>query len=156
LVGAQIDCVLPDFVGRLNSDAMLSLYGATQDLGVANQVAAFTESEFGPTLQPSGSGCDHGWGNHNLLLGGAVNGGDLYGNYPEMAVGGPDDCLSNSNPSTPARGAWLPSSAIGQFAATLGKWFGVDMTNPATVAQTFPNLASFTARGLSADVGFMA
>ena len=137
------------------ADAMLSLYSATEDLGIAGQVTAFTESEFGRTLQPSGSGCDHGWGNHHLVLGGAVAGGDMYGTYPEMALGGPDDCLSNSNPSTPARGAWLPSTAIDQFAATLGKWFGVDMTNPATVAQTFPNLASFTSKGIPADLGFM-
>jgi len=137
------------------ADAMLSLYSATQDLGIPNQVTTFTESEFGRTLQPSGTGCDHGWGNHNLVLGGAVNGGDIYGHYPAMALGGPDDCLSNSNPSTPARGAWLPSTAFDQFAATLGKWFGVDMTNPAVVAQTFPNLASFTSQGLPADLGFM-
>jgi uncharacterized protein (DUF1501 family) len=140
---------------RQVADGMLSLYSATQDLGVANQVTTFTESEFGRTLQPSGSGCDHGWGNHHLVLGGSVSGGDLYGNYPEMAIGGPDDCLSNSNASTPARGAWLPSTAIDQFAATLGKWFGVDMTNPAVVAQTFPALANFTSRGFPYDVGFM-
>jgi uncharacterized protein (DUF1501 family) len=137
------------------ADAMLSMYSATEDLGIANQVTTFTESEFGRTLQPSGSGCDHGWGNHNLVLGGAVHGGDLYGRYPAMALGGPDDCLSNSNPSTPARGAWLPSTSFDQFAATLGKWFGVDMSNPAVVAQTFPNLASFTSQGLAADLGFM-
>jgi hypothetical protein len=72
-----------------------------------------------------------------------------------MAIGGPDDCLSNSNPSTPARGACLPSTSIDQYAATLAKWFGVDLTNAATVAQTFPNLASFTGAGLPADLGFM-
>ena len=137
------------------ADAMLSLYGATEDLGIPSQVTTFTESEFGRTLQPSGSGCDHGWGNHHLVLGGAVQGGDMYGRYPEMALGGPDDCLSSSNPSTPARGAWLPSTSIDQFAATLGKWFGVDMTNPAVTATAFPNLASFVSQGLPADLGFM-
>lgn len=140
---------------RQVADGMLSLYGATQDLGIANQVTTFTESEFGRTLQPSGTGCDHGWGNHHAVLGGAVQGGDIYGRYPQMALGGPDDCLSTSNPSTPARGAWLPSTAIDQFAATLGKWFGVDMTNPAVTGAAFPNLASFTSQGLPADLGFM-
>jgi uncharacterized protein (DUF1501 family) len=61
----------------------LSLYSATQYLGIANQVTTLTASEFGRTLQPSGSGCDYGWGNHHLVLGGAENGGDLYGNYPD-------------------------------------------------------------------------
>ena len=137
------------------SDGMQALYSATQDLGIANQVTIFTESEFGRTLQPSGSGCDHGWGNHHLVLGGAVNGGDMYGRYPEMAVGGPDDCLSNSNPSTPARGAWLPSTAIDQFASTLGKWFGVNTADPTVTSLAFPNLGNFTAQGLPLDVGFM-
>jgi len=141
---------------RQVADAMLSLYSATQDLGIAGQVTQFTESEFGRTLQPSGTGCDHGWGNHHLVLGGAVKGGDVYGRYPKMAIGGPDDCLSSSNPSTPARGAWLPSTAIDQFAATLGKWFGVNMADPTVTAKAFPNLASFTSQGLPADLGFMS
>jgi uncharacterized protein (DUF1501 family) len=140
---------------RQVADAMLSMYSATQDLGIANQVTTFTESEFGRTLQPSGTGCDHGWGNHHLVLGGAVHGGDIYGRYPQMALGGPDDCLSGSNPSTPARGAWLPSTAIDQFAATLGKWFGVDVTDPVVTSKAFPTLASFTSQGLPADLGFM-
>jgi uncharacterized protein (DUF1501 family) len=134
---------------------MQALYSATQDLAIANQVTTFTESEFGRTLQPSGSGCDHGWGNHHLVLGGAVAGGDIYGRYPQMALGGPDDCLSNSNPSTPARGAWLPSTSIDQFAATLGKWFGVNMMDPTVTSIAFPSLASFTSAGLPADLGFM-
>jgi uncharacterized protein (DUF1501 family) len=33
-------------------------------------------SDFG-RLQPSGSETDHGWGNHHLVLGGAVNGGQI-------------------------------------------------------------------------------
>jgi uncharacterized protein (DUF1501 family) len=137
------------------SDAMAAFYSATQDLAIANQVTTFTESEFGRTLQPSGSGCDHGWGNHHLVLGGAVQGGDIYGKYPQMLIGGPDDCLSSSNPSTPARGAWLPSTAIDQYAATLGKWFGVNMMDPAVTALAFPSLASFTSQGSPADLGFM-
>jgi len=140
---------------RQVADGMLSLWGATQDLGIANQVTTFTESEFGRTLQPSGSGCDHGWGNHHLVLGGAVHGGDLYGRYPQMAIGGPDDCLSTSNPSTPARGAWLPTTSVDQFAATLAKWFGVDLTDPTVTAKAFPNLANFTSQGFPADIGFM-
>ena len=86
---------------------------------------------------------------------GAVKGGDMYGRYPQMLLGGPDDCLSNSNSSTPARGAWLPSTSIDQFAATLGQWFGVDMTNSAVTATVFPSQAAFTSQGLPATLGFM-
>jgi uncharacterized protein (DUF1501 family) len=122
------------------SDAMLSFYNATVELAIPDKVTTFTESEFGRTLQPSGSGSDHGWGNHHLVLGGAVKGGDVYGRFPEMALGGPDDSA--------ARGAWIPSVSTDQFGATLAKWFGVDPTGLATA---FPNLSQFPVT----DLGFM-
>ena len=49
----------------------------------------------------------------------------------------------------------LPSTSIDQFAGTLAKWFGVDMSNQAIVSTVFPNLASFTNMGLPSDLGFM-
>jgi uncharacterized protein (DUF1501 family) len=122
------------------SDGMLSLYNASAEMGIADKVTIFTESEFGRTLQPSGTGSDHGWGSHHLVLGGAVKGGDLYGHFPVMALGGPDDSA--------ARGAWIPSTSTGQFGATLAKWFGVAA---ADLPAVFPNLAQFPVT----DLGFM-
>ena len=84
---------------RQISDAMLSFYSPT----------TFTESEFGRTLERSGTGSDHGWGNHHIVLGGALKGGDIYGNFPVMALGGPDNSAS--------RGAWIPSTSTDQFGA---------------------------------------
>ncbi|WP_284614883.1 DUF1501 domain-containing protein [Aquabacterium humicola] len=122
-------------------DAMAAFYAATVEMGVAGGVTTFTESDFGRTLQPSGSGTDHGWGNHLLVMGGSVRGGDLYGSFPTPALGGPDDAGS--------RGVLIPSTSLDQFGATLAKWFGV---GPAAMAQVFPNLGYFP----NADVGFMS
>ena len=122
------------------SDGMLCFYNATAELGIADKVTMFTESEFGRTLQPSGTGSDHGWGSHHIVMGGAVKGGDVYGSFPTMALGGPDDSAS--------RGAWIPSTSTDQFGATLAKWFGVD---PGGLATAFPNLAHFP----TSDLGFM-
>jgi uncharacterized protein (DUF1501 family) len=121
-------------------EAMAAFYAATAEMGVADKVTAFTESDFGRTLDPNGSGSDHGWGNHHIILGGAVKGGDLYGTYPMPALGGPDDSGS--------RGALIPTTSLDQYGGTLAKWFGVDATGMNTV---FPNLKNFG----TSDLGFM-
>jgi len=98
------------------SDAMNAFYLSTQELGVANDVTTFTESEFGRSLQPSGSGSDHGWGSHFRVLGGAVQGGDLSGQFPDLSLVGPDDSGN--------RGTLLLSTELDQYGATLSYWFG--------------------------------
>jgi len=95
----------------------------------------------GRTLRVNDGGSDHAWGNHQLILGGAVQGGATYGAFPNQALGGPDD--------TDSDGRWIPTTAVDQYAATLAKWFGVpDADIPAVV----PNIARFPMR----DLGFMA
>jgi len=122
------------------SDAMSAFYNATAEMGVANQVTTFTESDFGRTLQPSGTGSDHGWGSHYLVMGGAVKGGNLYGQFPSMALGGPDDSGN--------RGAMIPSTSLDQYGATLARWFGLNDTDLATA---FPNLSKFG----NSNLGFL-
>ncbi|HPG60495.1 MAG TPA: DUF1501 domain-containing protein [Casimicrobium sp.] len=50
------------------------LPGSAQD-----RVTLFTMTEFGRTLDSNGNGSDHGWGSHQIVLGGAVKGGKIYG-----------------------------------------------------------------------------
>ncbi len=124
---------------RQLAEAMAALHNATVEMGIADKVTTFTASEFGRSLQPSGSGTDHGWGNHQLIMGGAVKGGDLYGTFPDLALGGPDD--------TGSRGVLIPSTSLDQFGGTIAKWFGV---TPADLAEVFPNLGQFAVK----DLGF--
>lgn len=114
------------------SAAMAAFYNATVELGVANQVTAFTESDFGRDLPANGNrGSDHGWGSHHLIVGGAVNGAKLYGKFPTLVVGGPDDS---------GGGRWIPTTAVDEYAATFARWFGV--TNNELPA-LFPNIGRF-------------
>jgi uncharacterized protein (DUF1501 family) len=120
--------------------ALGAFYTATGEMGIANQVTTFTASEFGRTLQPSGSGSDHGWGSHHFVLGGAVRGGMIHGSFPSMSLGA-QHFLDN-------RGILIPTTSLSQYGATLAKWFGVADANLNTI---FPTLANFPVR----DVGFM-
>ncbi len=123
------------------SQSMAAFYQATQELGVTNQVTTFTLSEFARTLEPgSNGGSDHAWGGHQLILGGAVKGNTIYGTFPTLVLGGPNDADQN--------GRWIPTTALDQYAATLATWFGVSAANLPAI---FPNLANFT----TSNLGFM-
>jgi len=118
--------------------AMSSFNNALDSLGVAGQVSTFTESEFSRTLMPNTSaGTDHAWGGHCLVMGGSVAGANLYGTFPTLAVGGPDDAGT--------RGSWIPTTSTDQYGATMAQWFGV---SPADLGTVFPNLANFTTKTL--------
>src|ERR1700722_13855882 len=123
------------------SPALAAFYDATQELGMAQNVTTFTESDFSRTFQPTTTdGSDHAWGSHHLVLGGAVQGGRIYGKFPTFELAGPDDA--------DVRGRWIPSTSIDQYGATLSSWFGI----PASVlAAVFPNLANFP----TANLGFL-
>ncbi len=123
------------------SPALAAFYQATQELNLAGEVTTFTMSDFSRTFQPnSNSGSDHAWGSHHIVLGGAVQGGQIYGTFPTLALGGPDDSGSN--------GRWVPSTGSVQYAATLAQWFGVSASQMATI---FPNIGSFP----TGNLGFL-
>jgi uncharacterized protein (DUF1501 family) len=123
------------------SAALSAFHTATVQLGVDSQVTTFTLSDFGRTLAPaSGGGSDHAWGNHHLVLGGAVVGRQTYGAFPDLTLGGPDDFT--------AQGRWIPTSSTDQYAATLARWFGVA---PGDLTSVLPNIGRFA----SDDLGFL-
>ena len=113
------------------SKAVSAFYEATVELGVQNQVTLFTASDFGRTYRSNGDGSDHGWGNHQFIVGGAVKGNDIYGKMPTLTVGGPDDT---------SQGRWIPTTSVDEYAATLATWFGVSNTDLTIV---LPNIGRF-------------
>jgi uncharacterized protein (DUF1501 family) len=113
--------------------AMAAFYNSTVELGLPQQVTTFTLSDFNRTFQPgTNAGTDHAWGGNHLILGGAVQGGDVYGQFPELVPGSPNDVGTN--------GRWIPTTSVDQYGATLATWFGVAA---ADLPYIFPNLPNF-------------
>lgn len=122
------------------SQAMNYFNQVLGELNLQEQVTSFTSSEFGRTLTSNGDGTDHAWGNHQLVMGGALNGGDIFGTFPSLKLGGPDDVRND--------GRIIPTSSIEQYANPILQWFGMTETQIATI---LPNLSSFNPNAL----GFM-
>ena len=123
------------------ADAMSAFYQSTVDLNVSNLVTSFTASDFGRTLAGNNDGSDHGWGSMHFVAGGAVNGKSFYGAPPAVANNGPDDV---------GQGRLLPTTSVDQYAATLGKWFGVSDTDLLSV---LPNLKNYDVS--TRNIGFV-
>jgi uncharacterized protein (DUF1501 family) len=120
----------PRLLGTL-SNALNRFNESISELGLSDSVTTFTASDFGRTLTSNGDGTDHGWGGHQLVMGGAVNGGKLYGNLPELALNSKDDV---------ADGRMIPTTSSEEYGAQLAKWFGL---SDSEVAQVFPTLSRF-------------
>jgi uncharacterized protein (DUF1501 family) len=124
-----------------------------------NDTLLFTKSDFARTLQPNGglvsSGTDHGWGGHQIIMGGPVIGQRIYGSFPDLARATGQDVDSN-------RGRWIPTHAVDQYASVVAKWFmsqgnsyvpGITGTN---IADIFPNLGRFqNINTIPSELGFL-
>ena len=129
---------LPQLLAQLDS-AVLAFYQSLEELNAAADVTLFTASDFGRTLVVNGDGTDHGWGAHHFVVGGAVQGRQLYGHIPTATVDHDQDA---------GGGRLIPTVAVEQFAQPLGRWFGLNDTE---LASALPNLANFS----DPTLGFM-
>ena len=128
----------PGLLGNVSA-CLAAFYAATVELGVAQSVTTFTQSDFGRTLTSNGDGTDHAWGGVQVVVGQSVRGRRIFGRYPSLALGGPDDV---------GGGRMVPAVSADQYAATLARWFGIVDGEVASVA---PNIGNFAER----DLGFM-
>ena len=130
----------PALLGDLATN-LLAMYRAIDALGMRDNVTTFTMSDFGRRMTNNGNGTDHGWGGHQLIMGGAVNGSKPIGTWPELVLGGEDDY---------SKGRLIPKIGTDQVGSTLAQWMGI--TDGAALDYVFPNIRNFS----SPNLGFMS
>jgi uncharacterized protein (DUF1501 family) len=122
--------------------AIKAFYDTMVALTIQDKVTLFTASDFARTLSSDRAGSDHAWGGNQFVIGGAVNGQRVYGDYPSLAA---------DNPLDVGRGRLIPQIAVESYFAELALWFGVAKSDLATL---FPNIGTFYT-GTGAPIGFM-
>ena len=129
------------------SQAMKAFYDSTVELGISENVTTFTISDFARTLTSNGNGSDHAWGGNNMIMGGAVNGGRIFGAYPKMTLN------SSNNRNISYRGNFIPTVSTDEMYAEIALWYGV---SPSDLCYVLPNLGNFYSYAANNyPIGFM-
>lgn len=133
------------------SRALSSFYNAMVEIGCENDVVTFTASDFSRTLGTNGQGSDHAWGGNHLVMGGAVDGGKIFGEFPLSLTSVQDPTRGNLDLG---RGRLIPTLSVDELAAELAIWFGVQSgTDLKTI---LPNIESFYSYGANqSPIGFL-
>jgi cullin-associated NEDD8-dissociated protein 1 len=124
--------ILPQKLEQFD-DALKSFRDEMKVQGLWDDVVLMTISDFGRTLSSnSAAGTDHGWGGNNVIAGGGLKGGKIFGKFPpRLALGkGQDLGRGRLLPTMGWEGMWYP----------VFKWFGVDDKD---MQEVLPNAANF-------------
>lgn len=116
--------------------ALGAFWTALGQLGLQENVTTYTQSDFGRALKQNNDGSDHGWGGHALIMGGAVQGGQLFGTPPDFSTGSVNDA---------DQGRMIPTTSADQYVASMLKWWGVPESQLELV---LPNLVNFPVKTL--------
>jgi uncharacterized protein (DUF1501 family) len=117
--------------------ALAAFYNAMKALGLANNVTAFTMSDFGRVFKSNANGgTDHAWGSNHLVLGAALASRKVHGRYPDMTFGGPDDAYTD--------GRWIPGVAVEEYIGAIAQWYGVSASD---MPYVFPNWSTWNGGG---------
>ncbi len=108
-------------------------------LNVNEDVVAITHSDFSRTMTPNKedpltAGSDHAWGGHQIVMGGPVNGGNIFGFFPSLKINADLDA------GVDGRGRWIPTTSVEQYQAITANWLGISQNELSII---FPNLERF-------------
>ena len=137
-----------NLLGQING-AIGAFYSEMDALGLSDSVTTFSASDFARTLSSNGNGTDHAWGSNHFVIGGAVNGKRIVGDYPTdlknptARVNGRTTPLDTDNNRQPnqRRGRLIPTTSVDEYAADLAVWFGVPNNDDLKIV--LPNIENF-------------
>ena len=117
---SELDTVLSAFYNVLDQELMIS-----------DKVTTFTASEFSRRLVSNGDGSDHAWGGHSIVMGGGIQGGHIFGQYPDLYEGNSLDI---------GQGRIIPTTSCDEIFAEMALWFGASSSDLDLI---LPNLQNF-------------
>ena len=126
------------------NEAIEIFWTAIQSMGLQNNVVLYTASDFGRTLTSNGSGSDHAWGGNHFIISGSANGGEIYGEYPDLAL--------NNSSTDLGRGRILPTTSVDAYMAELVNWYGVPQSEISTI---IPNINNFSFNNPNSPLGIL-
>jgi len=121
--------ILPEKLKEVD-DSIAGFVAEMKTQKVFDSVVLATESDFGRTLSFNGAGTDHGWGGNHIIVGGDINGREVYNDFLETYVGDSD--------YDAGRGRVIPKYPWESMMVPIAEWMGVD-----EVDAIFPNLGNF-------------
>merc|ERR1712070_142008 len=114
------------------NDAIEAFYNEMVEQDIWDGITIVTTSDFGRTLNSNGQGTDHAWGGHNMIFGGSINGGRIFGQFPES--------LHEDNELHLGNGVMLPTSPWESMWKPIAEWLGVESNQ---MDEVLPNAANF-------------
>lgn len=123
---------------------LVAYWAALGELDLQSKATLYTASDFARTLTSNGAGSDHAWGGNAFVLGGAVNGGRVYGSYPDLALTAPSVVTG--------RGVTLPAVSVDEYFAELALWLGV---SPGQLGNVLPRIQNFYTPSAIGPLGLM-
>ncbi|MBL9133986.1 MAG: DUF1501 domain-containing protein, partial [Verrucomicrobiaceae bacterium] len=126
-------------------EALTGVQRALEQLALQDGVITFSASDFARTLRSNGQGTDHAWGGNAFMMGGPVQGGRVFGTFPNLALESSDD--------TGYGGRLIPTTSVDSYFAEMLRWFGVPAGSMSTV---LPNIGNFyNVNSSSLPIGFL-
>jgi uncharacterized protein (DUF1501 family) len=117
---------------KIINDALELFVTEIEAQGMFENIVMYSSSDFGRSLTSNGAGTDHGWAGNHFVIGGGINGGKVYNDFPTSLVDG--------NSQDAGRGRLIPKYPWESMLVPIAEWLGVGSQHYPTV---FPNLGNF-------------